>query len=223
MNYKGIALMTTILSNEQQLTPGTMTLFGNAQVSAIPDMAIIRLGAQTNGFNLREIQSENATISQAILQSLAQLGVTEIKTSQYIIDKNYTYENGTRVDQGYTVRNIFEIQTEDLGNVGNIIDTVVENGSNIVDFVSFEVSDPDYYYQQALNQALGNAIQKSISISHYLRLEADPLLVRIVESSLPQPRFSQFNTFREGVTTPIEPGRYMIQASVTVDFCFTNN
>ena len=222
MNYKGCNPMTTTLSNEQ-LTPGIMTLYGSAQVSAIPDVAIIRLGVQTNGFNLEEIQTENATISQAILQSLSQLGVTEIKTAQYIIDKNYIFENGTRVDQGFTVRNIFEIQTEDLGKVGTIIDNAVENGSNIVDFITFEVSDPNSYYQQALNLALENAIQKSLSISHYLRLGVDPLLVRIVESSLPQPRFSQFNTFREGVTTPIEPGRYNIEASVTVDFCFSNN
>lgn len=222
MNYQGSNPMATTLSNEE-LTPGIMTLYGSAEVSAIPDVAIIRLGVQTNGFNLGEIQTENATISQTILQSLSQLGVTEIKTSQYIIDKNYIFENGTRVDQGYTVRNIFEIQTKDLGNVGNIIDTAVENGSNIVDFVTFEVSNPDSYYQQALNQALDNAIQKSLSISHYLRLEVDPLLVRIVESSLPQPRFSQINTFREGVTTPIEPGKYTIHASVTVDFCFSNN
>ncbi len=214
--------MTTTLSNEQ-FTPGIMTLFGSAQVSAVPDLAIIRLGVQTNGFNLEEIQSENATISQAILQSLSQLGVTEIKTSQYLIDKNYTYENGTRVDQGYTVRNIFEIQTGDLGQVGTIIDTAVKNGSNIVDFVTFEVSDPDYYYQQALNQALGNAIQKSMSIARYLHLGVDPILVRIVETSFPQPRLSQINTAREGVTTPIEPGQYIIQASVTVDFYFADN
>lgn len=222
MNDKGIYPMTTSLFNKQ-LSPATMTLFGSAQISAIPDLAIIRLGVQTNGLNLEEIQTENATISQAILQALSRLGVTEIKTSQYLIDKNYIYENGTRVDQGYTVRNIIEFRTGDLGDVGNIIDTAVENGANIVDFVTFEVSDPEIYYQQALNQALGDAIQKSISIARYLRLDVDLMLVRIVETSFPQPRLSQINTSREGVTTPIEAGRYIIQASVTVDFCFDNN
>lgn len=222
MFSEGIPTMTTTLSNEE-LTPGTMTLFGRAQIFAIPDVAKIHLGVQTNGFQLEQIQSENASISQAILQSLAQLGVTEIRTLQYTIDKDYIFENGTRVDRGFTVRNIFEIQTEDLADIGTIIDTAVENGANIVEFITFEVSNQDSYYQQALNQALDNAIQKSLSISHHLRMDMDPILIRIVETSIPQPITARFEPLREGVTTPIEPGRYMIEASVTVDFCFSHN
>lgn len=204
--------------SEDHRKPCTMTLTGTGDIATIPNLALIHLGVQTNGFDLLEIQAENARISQAILQSLRQLGVTEIKTSQYLIDKNYIYENGTRIDNGYNVRNIFEIRTEDLGKVGTIIDTAVASGANMVEFVTFEVSDRDYYYQQALNEAMGNAILKSKSLAQYLGLPMDPVPFRIVETSSPQPFPSQIRTLREGVSTPIEPGRYIIEASVTVEF-----
>lgn len=195
-----------------------MTLSGNGQVSAIPDLAVIQLGVQTTGFNLTEVQAENARISQAVLQAIRQLGVTEIRTSQYLIDKNYSYENGNRIDNGYSVRNLFEIRTEDLGQAGAILDTAVENGANMVEFVNFEVSDSDYFYMQALDQAMGNAIQKAQSLARYLGIAIDPIPVRITETSTLQPFPARIGTFREGVATPVEPGRYTIQASLTAEF-----
>ncbi len=102
-----------------------MTLTGQGHVFAVPDTAVIRLGVQTTGDNLALIQSENARKIQGVIQVLKQLGVTDIKTFQYTIDKNYEYENGKQIDKGYTVRNILEIRTNNLQSVGNIIDSAV--------------------------------------------------------------------------------------------------
>lgn len=197
----------------------TMSLTGQGQISATPNLAIVRLGVQTNGMNLLEVQAENAEISRNVLQALRQMGVSDIKTYQYLIDKNYTYENGNRIDNGYTVRNIMEIRTSDIDKVGEIIDTAVNNGANIVDLISFDVSNKEFYYQQALNQAIGNAIHKSKSIAMYMGLPMDPIPFRIIENSSIQPY--PVNTFREGAfTTPIEPGKYLIDASVTIYFYY---
>ena len=66
------------------------------------------------------------------------------------------------VDRGYTVRNIFEIRTFEPGQVGVIIDAAVSAGANVTDLISFEVSDPEYYYQQqALNLAVADCNKKS--------------------------------------------------------------
>jgi hypothetical protein len=195
-----------------------MTLTGQGQITTVPNIAVIRLGVQTTGENLVDIQSENAQIAQVIIQALQRMGISDIKTFQYSIDKLYDYENGRQIDRGYSVRNILEIRTTNLDMAGNIIDTAVNLGANVVDLISFDVANREYYYQQALNMAIMNAMQKAKSISINLGIPADPAPIRIVENSVTpvQPYFRQ----ELAATTPIMPGNIKIEASVTVDFSF---
>jgi uncharacterized protein YggE len=198
-----------------------MTLTGKGQVTAIPDLAILRLGVQTTGDNLTFTQSENARISQNVLNELHQLGVTDIKTYQYLIETLYDYENGVRIDKGYSVRNIFEIRTNNMNLVGSIIDTAVSNGANAVEFVNFDVSAPELYYLEALNLAVNDAYQKAKSIAANLRIMINPIPSLITENSSPPIPFSRAFTSREGAfATPIESGSKQIEAMVTVEFIY---
>ena len=67
----------------------TMTLAGQGRITLVPDVAVIRLGVQLNGADLEEVQSRNANQSQAVLNALHRMGVTDIRTFQYAIDKYY--------------------------------------------------------------------------------------------------------------------------------------
>ncbi len=194
----------------------TMILTGHGEIATAPDTVIIRLGIQTTGENLSQIQAENARISQSIIQVLQRMGITDIKTHQYSIDKVYDYEDGRQIDRGFSVRNILEIRTNDLETVGNIIDASVNAGANIVDLISFDVSGREYYYQQALNMAILNAIQKAQSITMNLGLSSTAVPVKIVENTvMPFPVQREF-----AAVTPIMPGTVNIEANVTVDFVY---
>lgn len=193
----------------------TMTLSGQGQVTAVPDTAVIRLGVQTSGENLAQIQAENARMVQSIIQALQRMGVNNIKTFQYSIDKVYDYDNGRQIDRGFSVRNIIEIRTNNLDMTGSIIDTAVNSGANVVDLISFDVSNREYYYQQALNGAIRDAIQKSKSIAMNLNMSSEPIPVSITEnSSMPIQPFR----FEFAAATPIIPGSMLVEANVTVDF-----
>lgn len=196
----------------------TMTLTGQGQVSAAPDLAVIRLGVQTTGNDLSQIQSENAEIMGMIIKTLKQAGVSEIETVQYLIDKLYEYEDDQKIDKGYYVRHIIEIKTNNINQVGNIIDTAVDIGSNIVQSITFELSEPDLYYQQALNLAIDNAVEKAKSISSNLNTRLNPIPIRIIEGNIPLAPMMQLQ--REAVSTPIVPGQLIIEASVTADFSY---
>lgn len=197
----------------------TMTLTGEGHVMAAPDLAVIRLGVQTTGTNLSQIQPENAQISQRIIQALRQAGVSEIKTFQYSIDRLFEYVDGRQIDKGYSVRNILEIQTSTMDQIGNIIDTAVTAGANVVQSISFELSDPDHYYEQALNLAVDSAIQKAKTISSNLRIRLNPIPIRIIEGSAPT--FPRQQLQHDVAATPILPGDLKIEAFVTADFIYT--
>ncbi|WP_033165350.1 SIMPL domain-containing protein [Clostridium sp. KNHs205] len=211
--------MATIREDEN---PGKkMVLTGKGQVSVNPDLAILRLGVLTTGEDVTTAQAENAKISQQVLEVLRQLGIADIKTVQYQIEKIIDYQNGNRIDRGYSVRNLYEVSLDDLGLVGTVIDTAVYNGANIIESISFEVADPDLYYQQALNLAVKNAYQKAKSISSSLRIIFDPVPVLITEVSTQPIPFSPSFALREGTSaTPIESGTTKIEASVIVEFIY---
>jgi uncharacterized protein YggE len=198
----------------------SMLLNGRGEVSAVPDIAVLRLGVQTVGENLQTIQAENGRISQAVLQALYQLGVTDIQTFQYDISKLIEYEEGRQIDKGYSVRNIFAISTDNMGQVGTIIDTAVENGANVVEFINFEVSDTNRYYLQALNLAIANAYEKAASIAENLGLHFKPYPRRITENSTPPIPFRAINMREGAFATPIEAGTNEIEASVTIEFTY---
>ncbi|MDF2512318.1 MAG: hypothetical protein K0S04_2184 [Herbinix sp.] len=152
-----------------------MILNGTGQVTAIPDIAVIRLGVQTNGEDLAAVQQENARLSQAVLGAIEGMGITDIKTYEYTINKNYEYQDGKQIDKGFTVRNIFEIRTSNLDQVGELIDVSVDAGANVVDLIDFEVSDINAYYNEALNNALDNAFEKARSITANIGVLLNPI------------------------------------------------
>jgi uncharacterized protein len=208
-------------SDSDHLLPyNKMTLAGKGRVTATPDIAVIRLGVQTNSDNLTNAQQENARISQEVIAALRQLGVTDIKTFDYTIEKQYDYQNGNRIDRGYNVRNIIEIRSDNMEHIGTIIDTAVANGANIVDFISFEVSDSDYYYNLALKEAILNAYKKATAITESLGVSFDPIPFRIIENTTSPTPYPI--ALREGAsyTTPIEPGSKQIEANVTVVYLY---
>lgn len=201
--------------NDNNIHNKTMTLTGQGQVTAVPDIAEIRLGVQTTGANLTGIQTDNARVTQSIIQALQRMGVNNIKTNQYTIDKLYDYENGRKIDRGFSVINILEIKTNNLDMVGTIIDTAVNLGANVVELISFDVANKEYYYQQALNLAVKNAIQKSRSIAMNLNVSQEPIPVNIIENSIMPLQRSRYEF---ASATPIIPGSLLVEASVTVDF-----
>lgn len=199
----------------------TMTVNGRGKVTAIPDIAVIRLGVLTTGENLNEIQEENASISQVVISTLRQMGLTDIRTHQYSIEKLYDYQDNIRIDRGYSVRNILELRTDMPDTAGHLIDTAVSLGANLVESITFEVSMMDQYYIEALNMAFANATDKAQSIAIEFGARLNPLPIKVVENSSSSLPFSRAFLGEGQFTTPIEPGTTQIEASVLLVFSYT--
>lgn len=207
-------------NDRNNIDKNTMIVTGRGSVTAMPDLVLIRLGVETNGEILSNVQEENASISQMVLDGLRQMGIQDIRTYQYLIDKIYEFQNNTRIDRGYSVRNIFEIRTDMLDMAGSIIDTAVSLGANLVDLVAFEVSDTDQYYLEALNLALMNGTEKARSMAEAFYARLNPVPIKIVENSNPPMPLSRTFLREDIITTPIEAGTTNIEAFVTLEFEF---
>ena len=107
-----------------------------------------------------------------------------------------------------------------MSNVGAVIDAAVNRGANVVDYIDFEVSETNQYYMIALNLAVENAIMKAQSVTQNLGIMLNPIPQKISENIASPIPYRNFAARESTISTPIEAGNKLIEASVTVEFQF---
>lgn len=138
----------------------TLSVSGNALLSAAPDQAIAYINIVTDDENAKTAQSANRETSNAVVDALKSWGVdtSSIETDSYSLSKKQEWvkENGTYVDVGYRLTHTLKVTTERVDEVGDMVDVAVNAGANGVDGVTFSLSKDKE--KQVRDQALERAI-----------------------------------------------------------------
>lgn len=199
---------------------GNMKVNGVGLVKVEPNMAVVNLSVITENISLEIAQAENAIKSTAVINELHQMGIPseQIRTASYNIEPQYDYVNGKQVFRGYKVTNTLSVTIKDVTKVGEIIDHATSSGANRVDNVIFTVEDTSIYYNQALNLAIKNAVQKALEIGNTLGVVVDKVPSKITEESYAA-AFEQGSMMKLAApTTPILPGLINITARIETFF-----
>lgn len=145
----------------------TIVIAAEGKVTALPDIASVSVGVQTEQKNVSEAQSENTRKMNAIIAKLKDLGVAkeDIKTTNYSIYPLYDYPNGRQVARGYSVSQNVDVKIRKLDSIGQVLAAVGELGANQVGGVTFTIDDPEELRQQARMKGLGAAKQKAQALA----------------------------------------------------------
>ena len=199
-----------------------MNINGKGSVMIKPDIAVVNIGVVTENKDLKTAQAENAAKSTAVYNTLIKNNVLEkdIMTESYTITPEYDYVEGKQIFRDYRVSNIFKVTIRDLSKVGEIIDDAVASGANTVNSIRFTSSNLDFYYRQALNIAIDDAIKKAESIERNLDIIVNKIPVSITEQSVGFVPVPLYSVSVDG-TTPIKSGEIEVSASVTVVFTYS--
>lgn len=197
---------------------------GTAEVRAIPDHAVVRLGVLARAPTAGQAQQGANEIMQKMLQRLAALRIDkkDLQTSSLIL--NPVYDNQPRETPkivGYEARNTISVTVLDLSLIGKVVDAGVEAGANNVEGVSFGLRDDKEAKLKALRDAVTSAREKASAIAAAANVDLVSI-IEIVETgaiAIPPPMMDG-RMMREGLaaSTPIEPGRLTISASVTIKY-----
>lgn len=150
---------------------GTITIEGQGEVTAAPDMAMINSGVTTQGSTAREALDANTAAMAELIAALKGSGIEarDIQTSGFSVNPNYVYSderdaNGYSLPpkiNGYQVSNTVTVVVRKLDTLGTILDKSVTVGANTVNGVSFSVADPSELYNQARKAAFADAQAKA--------------------------------------------------------------
>lgn len=211
--------------------PQLIQTFGEAEVTADPDLAEISIEIETRSRLAQEAIEENARLATAVREALLDFGLSEneLTTGTYrlrtIRDRiQERPEPAAEEVITYQANNEILISTSRMDEIGEIIDKAVRAGANRINFINFQLEDPQELRIQALGAATEQASMKAEAI-------ADSAEVSIARLHSVREERTEFIPFRvdqpavgmdvpEAPPTPIEPGEITVRASIVAEFAF---
>lgn len=169
--YLGVTAMNAVKQNSYIGRPDaardTIAISAEGKVTALPDIATISVGVQTENKAVSAAQKENSTKMNAIIEKVKSFGVAseDIKTSNYSIYPQYDYVNGRQIERGYMVTQNIDVKVRNLDKIGDILAAVGDLGANQVGGVSFTIDEPEDLRQQARLKALEAAKKKAQALA----------------------------------------------------------
>jgi uncharacterized protein YggE len=201
---------------------------GTGTVTAYPNEAHLLFSVRTQNQSAANAAAQNGVIMTNVFASLSALGVnkSDIKTTGYSLSPAYDSYNYSKV-VGYVAVNSVEVLvngTENLPNVGKIIDAVVKAGVNQVDGISFTYNDSSYNDLQA--QAYRKAVQDANSQASAIVSGLGGVIIGVASVStnygygiMPQP-ISYGGTTETKPPTPINSGPQQVTATVNITYLY---
>jgi uncharacterized protein len=195
----------------------TVTAVGS--VKAVPDRAELVLGVTTHDATAKEAAAVNAARMRELIGALKAAGVRDgdIRTQNVSVSQRYSPEG--KPVAGYTAENSVAVHV-DSARAGAIVDLAVEHGATNASGPTFDVSDRDALYRDALGDAVKEARKKAEAIGAAGGVSVGDV-TRVVEGAETGPPV-YLEAADRAKTTPVEAGQEEVQATLTVTFAVGN-
>jgi len=208
--------------------PRLIQTYGEAEVKGAPDLARISLAVTTHSTSAEKAVEENARLASAVIEALKGFGLSdgEIKTSSYQLYSYREWFDGRPDGEGvitYQASNEVIVTTSRLDEVGEIIDLAVKAGANNINFINFELENPQELQLQALKLATEQAAKKAEAIAGSAGEKISGLYRIREERTEYMPNIYRQEVSADmgmGATTPIMPEEVVLRAMVTAEFAF---
>jgi len=201
---------------------------GSGKVSAVPDIAILRLGIEAQESSVATARAQANEAMTAVMSALEDSGVDEkdIQTQYFNIHKvtRWDEREGKEVVIGYRVTNMVTAKIRDMDKVGVIIDAAAVAGGDLtrIDSIGFTVDDPSAYQDEAREKAMADAAAKAKQLAGLAGIKLGKPIYITENAPYPYPIYRQ--DIMEAVAgapameTPISPGEMEISMSVQVAY-----
>jgi uncharacterized protein YggE len=203
----------------------TISASGEATVTAKPDRAQIDIGVITQADNAQAASTQNASrldgVISAVRKALGQ--AADLKTISYSLTPIYRYpkEGGEPSVIAYRASNVLRVRTDDLEQVGKIIDLATGAGANAIQQLQFELKDPGQARSQALREAASQAKTKAEAIASALGVQIVRVLSATESGGVVAPRVFQATAgvraqAAAAPPTQVESGTIDVHATVSL-------
>ena len=198
--------------------PPSVMVSGEGVVTAVPDQAWVRIGAESRAKSSKDAQARNAEAMTAVQQKMTTLGIPKdaVRTLAIDLQMEYDYANGKQTPRGYVARNTIEVRVDDFAKLGDVLDAAVGSGATNLHGLRFDVKRREALEREALQLAVANAMGRAEALAAGARRSIDRVL-RIEESSVSRGGEMPVMAMRMKAAdagTPVAAGELEIRAQV---------
>ncbi len=197
---------------------------GEGRVAAVPDMAVITLGVRETAPTAKAAMDQVTTSVAGILERLDALNVAALdrQTSQFFLRPVYDNrpnDNGTPPEiTAYEAGNSVTVRVRDLGQLGTLMDAVINIGANDFNGLSFGLKDDSSVLASARALAVTDARLRAEQLAQAADVKLGSV-TRMTESSFgAQPKAMEMASARVSMDSAIAEGEVEVQAQVTMVF-----
>jgi len=205
--------------------PPTLSVSGEAVVTAAPDEAEIRLAVVTEGEDATETARQNARSTEEVIRSLVNAGAEreKIETVSFSVEPQYDY-NARREGKppriiGYRVSNDIRLTTLNLDRTGAYIGAGIEAGANRVSGLTFNLRDNAPQRAEAIRIATRSARHDADTLADAAGIRLDGVhRIEIVSDGV-RPMQRQFDgraAAMESAAPPVNPGDIEVRVRVNM-------
>lgn len=159
--------------------PASITVSGDAKVSAKPDIAELSFGVTTGRMGTAKDALASLTKRMnAILDAVKKAGIEEkdINTESFYMNPAYDWSDGRQTLRGYEATQSLRVKVRDLDKVGDILTVATNAGANQAGNVNFIIDNPDAVRAQARGEAISDAKAKAELLADQLGLKLGRIL-----------------------------------------------
>ncbi len=212
-----VVLTTTANAQVTAPEPPTVVVSGEGVVTAVPDQAWIRIGAENRSKVSKDAQARNAEAMTAVQQKMTALGIPKdaVRTLAIDLQMEYDYANGRQTPRGYVARNTIEVRVDDFAKLGDVLDAAVGSGATNLHGLRFDVKRREALEREALQLAVVNAMGRAEALASGAKRTIDRV-IRIEESSVGRGEMPvmAMRMKAEDASTPVAAGELEIRAQV---------
>ena len=143
------------------LPPPLISVTGEGEVKAMPDMAYVSLGVEARKPSLAEARSQVTTAVERLLALTRELKIDPklVDSTQLQVQPEYRWneKDSQRVLLGYVVSRQIEIELRDLERLGPLLERAVSAGANQVGGARLDSSKRKELEREALAKAVDDA------------------------------------------------------------------
>lgn len=204
---------------------GRIIVTGEGRVTAVPDMAIVRMGVTGQAPVAADAMAQVSETMTAVQAVLAEAGIAPRDIQTTSLQLNPRWDNRPR-NEGEAPRVVeyfaetgVTVRVRDLAGLGEVLGAVVSDGANQFRGLSFDLAEPDPLMNDARRAAVADARAKAELYAEAAGVTLGALIeLREQGAQAPRPMIAEMRMASADMAVPVAEGEMVLSSSVTLIF-----
>ena len=222
-----ITFLVTAIGNNTKLDRNdTITIQGEGEVYAVPNIGAIDIAVVTEALKVEKAMSENTEKMNNVINALKtdfNIDEKDIQTQNFNINPRYEWNDNERILVGYEINQVINVKIRNLDIIGDVIQKSTDLGANDINSLSFTFDDDEALKKEAREKAIQNAKDKAEALEKDLGIKIVKIVNFYESSSIPATRGVYYNeamkiSLESATSADIEVGQNKITSTVSITY-----